>query len=226
MHITEGTTLFIFGLANVAGALRSGKWCPRACDLTLGYATFNDTDPSLSRKVRQCRSELRITSLYLCFDEFCNLSDGEVPKFITESSEWCNEHAAVTLPPFHDVVDRWTADDRAGLPRYSADRANEWPVLNETVLLEEDFFERGFTTLVGSLCLEGECEALIRCRMLHSSSTKSISSMDGMCITFGSSSFLLALVAASSPSSQTSEVRSGKPWLVTTLLHQRTYTAS
>ncbi|KAF9691779.1 hypothetical protein EKO04_010513 [Ascochyta lentis] len=147
MHIVGCTTVFILGLTNVADALRSGKWCPRACELTLGYATFNDTDPWLSRKVRQCRSELRVTSLYLCFDEFCNLQDREVPQFIAETSEWCDEHAGVTLPSFHDIVDPWTQEDRAQLPKYSAEKALTWPILNSVVLSDESFFERGFTTL-------------------------------------------------------------------------------
>ncbi|KAF1925689.1 ferric-chelate reductase [Didymella exigua CBS 183.55] len=147
MHIAWCTTLFILDLANVAGALRSGKWCPRACDLALNYATFNDTDPWLSRKVRQCRSDFRITSLYLCFDDFCNLNDGEVPKFIAENSEWCDEHAGVTLPPFHDVVDHWSPKDRAQLPKYSAEKAVTRPILNTAVLPETDFLERAFTTL-------------------------------------------------------------------------------
>ena len=161
MHVAWCTILFILGLANGSIALRSGKWCPRACDLTLGYATFNDTDPWLSRKVRQCRSHLRITSLYLCFDEFCNLNDGEVRKRIAEDSEWCDEHAGVTLPPFHDVVDRWTSEDRAKLPRHSVEKAVQWPVLNTSVLPEKDFFERAFTTLVGSTHSYRLCIALI-----------------------------------------------------------------
>lgn len=150
MHIAWCTFLVVYGLINVADALRSGKWCPRSCDLTLGYATFNDTDPWLSRKVRQCRSNLRVNSLYLCFDEFCDLNDGEIPKFIAEFSEWCDEHAGATLPSFHDVVDRWTPEDRAQLPRHSAEKAVRWPVLNTAVLPEKSFFERAFTTLVGS----------------------------------------------------------------------------
>jgi hypothetical protein len=151
MHIAGCIPLFsILGLENVAGALHSGKWCPRACDLTLGYATFNDTDPWLSRKVRQCRSELRVTSLYLCFDEFCKLNDGEVANYIAETSEWCDEHAGVTLPPFHNVVDRWTPDDRAQLQRFTAEKAFKWPVLNNVVLPDKAFFERGITTLVGT----------------------------------------------------------------------------
>lgn len=149
MHVAWCTTLFILGLTNVANALRSGKWCPRACELTLNYATFNDTDPWLSRKVRQCRSDLRIASLYLCFDDFCDLNDGEVPRFIAETSEWCDEHAGVTLPPFRDVVDRWSPEDRAHLPKYSAESAVTWPVLNTVVLPEINFLERAFATLVG-----------------------------------------------------------------------------
>ncbi|KAJ8115976.1 hypothetical protein OPT61_g2510 [Boeremia exigua] len=147
MHFAWCILVFFFGFTDVAVASLSGKWCPRACDLTLGYATFNDTDPWLSRKVRQCRSDLRITSLYLCFDEFCDLNDGEVPKFIAENSEWCDEHAGVTLPPFHSVVDRWTPQDRAQLPRHSAEKAVTWPVLNAVVLPESDFIRRAFTTL-------------------------------------------------------------------------------
>ncbi|KZM23559.1 oxidoreductase [Ascochyta rabiei] len=147
MHIVGCTTVFLLGLPNIADALRFGKWCPRACDLTLGYATFNDTDPWLSRKIRQCRSELRVSSLYLCFDDFCDLNDGEVPRYIAETSEWCDEHAGVTLPSLHDVVDHWTPEDRAQLPRLSAEKALKWPVLSSVVFLDESFFERGFTTL-------------------------------------------------------------------------------
>ena len=151
MHMVWCTTLIILGLTNVADSLESGKWCPRACELTLNYATFNDTDPWLSRKVRQCRSNLRITSLYLCFDGFCDLNDGEVPKFIAENSMWCDEHAGVTLPPFHEIIDRWSLEERAQLPKYSAEEAVTWPLLNTAILPEIDFLERAFTTLVGSL---------------------------------------------------------------------------
>lgn len=161
MHIAWCILPFLFGFADVSVALRTGKWCPRACDLTTGYVTFNDTDPWLSRKVRQCRSDLRITSLYLCLDEFCSLQDGEVPKFIAENNEWCDEHAGVTLPPFHDIVDRWTPEDRAQLPRHSAEQAAKWPVLNTVVLPEDDFFERAFTTLVGKTIHDIGCKALI-----------------------------------------------------------------
>ncbi|KAH6625641.1 ferric-chelate reductase-like protein [Boeremia exigua] len=147
MHVAWCKVPLLFGFTDVAAALFSGKWCPRACDLTLGYATFNDTDPWLSRKVRQCRSDLRITSMYLCFDEFCSLEDREVPKFIAEHSEWCDEHAGVTLPSFHDVIARWSPEERAKLPRHSADEADTWPVLNTVVLPESDFFRRAITTL-------------------------------------------------------------------------------
>ena len=185
MHFAWCISLLLFTLTDVVSALRSGKWCPRACELTLNYATFNDTDPWLSRKVRQCRSDLRIVSLYLCFDEFCSLEDGKVSEYIADSSEWCDEHAGITLPPFHQTVDGWTPEDRAQVPRLSAAQAVTWPVLNTTVLPEHDFLERAFTTLVGNAVFE-DPPLLTQSRMLLSMSMMSTSSTDGTCTTSGS----------------------------------------
>ena len=189
MHFAWCISLLLFTLTDVVSALRSGKWCPRACELTLNYATFNDTDPWLSRKVRQCRSDLRIVSLYLCFDEFCSLADGEVSEYIADSSEWCDEHAGVTLPPFHQTVDGWTPEDRAQVPRLSAAQAVTWPVLNTTVLPEHDFLERAFTTLVGNAMFI-DPPLLTQSRMLPSMSMMSTLSTDGICTTSGSSLYL------------------------------------
>jgi hypothetical protein len=195
MQIAWCTTLSILCLTNVAYALRSGKYCPRACELTLNYATFNDTDPWLSRKVRQCRSNLRITSLYLCFDEFCDLTDGEVARFIAENREWCDEHAGVTLPSFHEVVDQWSSEERAQLPKHTAEKAMTWPVLSTAVIPEAGFLERAFATLVGNLIshcsssLTSHCSSvtLTGIRMLLSPSTTFILSTDGICTISGSS---------------------------------------
>ncbi|KAF2819445.1 ferric-chelate reductase [Ophiobolus disseminans] len=131
---------------HVTSALFAGRFCPLACDLTLNYATFNDTDPWLSKKVRSCRSKLRITSLYLCFDEYCK-DDREREKWIRGQSPWCDEHAGVTLPAYQDVVDQWTPNKRAGLRRFDADEAKAFPVLNEVVIPRESFHERAFTTM-------------------------------------------------------------------------------
>jgi hypothetical protein len=210
MQIAWCTTLLILGLTNVADALRSGKWCPRACELTLNYATFNDTDPWLSRKVRHCRSNLRVTSLYICFDEFCDLSDGEVPKFIAENSEWCEEHAGVTLPPFHEVVDHWSPEQRAQLPEHNAEKAVTWPVLSTVVLPEASFLDRAFTTLVSSLTSHCSCVTLIGSRMLLFSSTTFISSTAGICTTSGSSSYRSVSAPAFLLRSPTSEAESIK----------------
>jgi hypothetical protein len=148
MHIitTLGFVL-TFALPHVASALRSAKWCPAACHLSLSYVTFNDTDLWLSRKVRTCRSELYTTSLYLCFSEYCE-EDGEAGKLIAEKSSWCEEHAGNTLPLYHDVVDSWTGEDLALVRRLDADVAFRAPVLTEVEIPDESFFERAFTTLV------------------------------------------------------------------------------
>jgi hypothetical protein len=146
MRISIGLT-YLSTLLHVASALFAGRFCPLACDLTLSYATFNDTDAWLSKKVRSCRSELRITSLYLCFAEYC-ADDGEREKWIEDQSPWCDEYAGVTLPPYHDVVDRWTSLDITRLRRLEAEVALSFPVLDEVVVSEEQFFNRAFTTLV------------------------------------------------------------------------------
>ncbi|KAF1937043.1 ferric-chelate reductase [Clathrospora elynae] len=143
VHVISFT---ILALANVTIALYSGKYCPLACETSISYLTFNDTDPWLSRKVRSCRSELRITSLYLCFDEYCE-EDRDITRWIVDQSPWCDEHAGVTLPSFHDVVDRWTSDDKVGVMRLHADEALVFPRMSKVVIPDGRFFERAFTTM-------------------------------------------------------------------------------
>jgi replicative superfamily II helicase len=134
-------------LLNAVSALYSGTFCPQSCELAINYVTFNDTDAWLSRKIRSCRSELRLTSLYLCFDQFC-ADDGEKEKWIEINAHSCVESAGVTLPGYHDVVDHWTAHDKAGVRRLSAEEALTWPTLDESVLPSMQFFARAFMTTV------------------------------------------------------------------------------
>lgn len=148
----SSTLLCLPYLLHVTNALYSGRFCPSSCDLTLGYAIFNDTDSWLSRKVRQCRSELRISSLYLCFGEYCK-DDGQREKWIKDQSLWCDEFAGVTLPAYHDIVDQWRSNDIAQLRRLNIDEAISAPVLEEVVLPDPSFFERSFTTMVRALLL-------------------------------------------------------------------------
>jgi hypothetical protein len=143
----SSTLLILYILANASHALYSGKYCPLACETGVNYVTFNDTNSSLSSKVRGCRSELRVTSLYLCFDEFCT-RDGEIEKWIDNQKPWCEEYANVTLPSFHDVLDRWTPDDKAEVRRLAADEAFEFPTINEVVIPNDDLVRRAFTTMV------------------------------------------------------------------------------
>jgi hypothetical protein len=139
--------LYLATYTHVTHALYSGKFCPQACDFTLNYATFNDTDAWLSKKVRSCRSELRVTSLYLCFAEYCK-DEEEGEKWIRTKSPWCDKHAGLALPGFHDVVDRWTTGDIAKLTTLGAEEAQSSPILGETVLPDARFFERAFSTMV------------------------------------------------------------------------------
>ena len=140
-------SIILYTLTDVAHALYAGKYCPLACQTSVNYVTFNDTDPSLSRRIRACRSEWRVTSLYLCFEEFCT-QDGQTEKWIENQKPWCEEHANVTLPPFHDVVDRWTRDDKAKVRRLDAGEALGFPSVDEVVIPSDVLLRRAFTTMV------------------------------------------------------------------------------
>jgi hypothetical protein len=142
-------TLFVtlFTLTHVTSATYSGKYCPLACETSINYVSFNDTNPSLSRKIGSCRSKLRTTSLYLCFDEFCK-QDGQTQEWIKGQTSWCDEHANVTLPSFPDVVDRWTPDEKASVRRIAADELLKFPHLGEIIVPDASFFDRAFTTMV------------------------------------------------------------------------------
>lgn len=137
----------LYSLTNIVQALVSGKHCPLACETVSNYITFNDTDPLLQRQVRACRSNLRITSIYLCADEFCR-QDGEIERWTENQRIWCDENANITLPSFQEVVDDWTADAKGNVRRIHASEALEFPFLNEIVIPDPQFFDRAYTTIV------------------------------------------------------------------------------
>jgi hypothetical protein len=173
MRIPSGLLIWIT-LLDVTDALYSGKFCSPACDFTLNYVTFNDTDASLSRKTRSCRSKLRTTSLYLCFDQYC-AKDDQVAQWIADQSSWCNVHAGVGLPTLEDVVGNWTVPDIASIRRLDADEA-KWSsslVVEEVVLPSFHFFDRAFTTMVCQLACILRSEQLLnaRDRMWHFNNT-------------------------------------------------------
>jgi hypothetical protein len=145
LHLVSGLS-FIY----VAKALYSGRFCPSACDFTLNYATFNDTDSGLSKKVQSCGSELHTTSLYLCFAHYCE-EDSAEETWLRDERLWCDENADVTLPNFHNIVDNWTEQDITGIRRLEFNEANSLPVLNTLVLPDARFFEQAFTTMVHTI---------------------------------------------------------------------------
>lgn len=146
MRIPSGLLSYV-ALLHVTSALYAGKFCPAACDFTLNYATFNDTDPWLSPKVRSCRSQLRITSLYLCFDEYCE-SDDSSERWIEEQRPWCDEHAGVRLPDLRDVLSHWPGDDRTSLERLDYYELKSSPPLNAVMLPAANLMNRAYTTMV------------------------------------------------------------------------------
>ncbi|KAF2027571.1 ferric-chelate reductase-like protein [Setomelanomma holmii] len=103
-----------------------------------------------SGKVQSCRSQLRIASLYLCFEQYCK-DDGGKENWIAGESVWCDEHAGVMLPSYHDVLDRWTPHNQDKVKTMGTEMAMSFPVLGEVVVLDASFFDRAFKTINGSL---------------------------------------------------------------------------
>ncbi|EMD63374.1 hypothetical protein COCSADRAFT_143289 [Bipolaris sorokiniana ND90Pr] len=131
---------------NVTYDFYTGHDCPLSCETTINYVTFNDSNPLLPWKVNACRSDLRITSLYLCFDEFCQ-RDGAVASWIETQSLWCSHNTNVTLPSLQHVLDQWSPEAKNKVERLSATNALEFPSLNHLVIPEHDLFKRAYTTV-------------------------------------------------------------------------------
>lgn len=142
-----------YAINYVTATLYNGKFCPLACELTLNYVTFNDTDAWLSKKVQSCKSALRATSLYLCFDRFCE-RETDIDVWIQGQRPWCEQHAAIILPAFHDIVDKWSSDDKAAARRLEVEEALNLTTQNDVIIPSDAFFHRAFVTMV--------CQAYLR----------------------------------------------------------------
>lgn len=125
----------------------SGANCPLACETIINYVSFNDTDPLLSWKVNACRSTFRITSLYLCLDEFCK-RDGAISAWIQTQNHSCIADANVTLPSLSHVLNQWQPDDRDRLEKLTAAKALSFPSVDNPVLPEDALLDRAFITVV------------------------------------------------------------------------------
>ena len=139
--------LFLFGASNAASNLRTGTHCFDACDLTLNYVDFNDTDRSLSKKVRTCGSVFHASSLYLCADVYCEENGRE--EWLAGANKTCEETVGERLPSW-SVIEEYTEEDVAGLRRLRAEEGlwdSEKVVLGEVVIPDQDFFGRAFRTI-------------------------------------------------------------------------------
>ena len=140
--------LFLFGTGHLAGAVKRSDFCLNACELTLNYVDFVDTNSTLPKKTRRCQSILFASSLYLCAWEYCKADSHGL--WLVEKNEQCVRLANVTLPPY-DIIRNYTDDDVAGLRRLSA-QEDLWngaqTYLSEVVIPEAAFFDRAFKTLV------------------------------------------------------------------------------
>lgn len=137
----------LLAITDVTAALRSGKHCFGGCDLTLNYIDFNDTGPSLSKKIRSCRSVLHAQSVYLCYAVYCG-EEGR-GEWLRGLNETCEATVGENIPPW-SVVEDYAQDDIARVRRLHADEAS-WerkpPPFGEVVIPDGAFFERAFKTL-------------------------------------------------------------------------------
>lgn len=140
--------LFFLETSYAAATIKwPGKYCFDACDLTLNYVDFNDTNSALSKK-RTCQSVLHAKSQYLCIDLYCD-NEGR-DGWLRNVNETCKRTVGQPIPPW-SVIDEFPPEEVSRLRRLRAEEAM-WntrnPPLNEVVIPEEAFFKRAFKTLV------------------------------------------------------------------------------
>lgn len=120
--------------------------CVESCKSSIEPVVFSDIDPEISPWERQCRSNLALISIYLCWDINC----GELSRNIAlgRQNETCQQIYGVEIPPF-SIVSNYTADVIAQLPRVHEDGSftGDNP-LSEAAIPAPENFQKWFATLV------------------------------------------------------------------------------
>ncbi|KAK2042671.1 ferric reductase like transmembrane component [Colletotrichum somersetense] len=129
---------------SAAGVVGPGDVCFDSCTFALRDPRYNDTRPyngtdwQKARLITTCESRLYITSLYLCADLHCDLTDRVAG--LNDANQTCQTSANTSLPPFEIIAD-YSTEDIAGLRRLTKEEGAAKIVLNEVVLPADAFYQ-------------------------------------------------------------------------------------
>ena len=105
---------------------------------------FTDSDGGVPR-VKQCRSELAIKSLYLCTKLYC-LEENRVEGLDAQNLT-CQTSLQVSLPPW-DIVANYTEDDLVRLTKFEEAEYESGSVFSEAAIPSSHLFNLAYSTLV------------------------------------------------------------------------------
>ncbi|KAI5459632.1 ferric reductase like transmembrane component-domain-containing protein [Mariannaea sp. PMI_226] len=124
-----------------------GLTCYLACEKTLGLVRFDDGDGNgiAVGLNKTCRSLRGLTSLYLCLDVYC--TPEAIDAGLGPLNETCLQGAAVSIPSYAAVVEKFAAGDIDKLRRIEWEESQRSPVFSEVVLPSKTHFGYWWDTL-------------------------------------------------------------------------------
>lgn len=136
-----------------AAAAHSRPICLQSCTHCLKTAIFEDGFSHNPAAEQFCRSQLKLTSLYLCMDLHCRVQEREYGVELLSSS--CEEKYDVSVPRFEDVVSGYTDEDVARLHRVEFTEEPKKEIFEEAVVPTGKYFRLWFGTLVRTHAASG-----------------------------------------------------------------------
>lgn len=122
------------------GSASGGPLCDAACQNTFQSVRFSDEPPgSRGGATRYCHSALLVESLYLCLW----MHQCEAGPAVAALNETC-----LDLPPYEEVVGRWTEEEMGGLRRFNGTVPGVGKMMGGAVVPEDGFWEVWWRTLV------------------------------------------------------------------------------
>jgi hypothetical protein len=130
---------------------QSGGNCFEACELSLQTCRFQDSDPGAPLLTRECRSSLRLESLYFCASTYC--ADGTAVLGLNGFNETCQSSGNTTLASV-DVFANHTEAEVRQWRKIERNETTNIIVLDEAVLPSETLFRLSLDTIVRTGCLQ------------------------------------------------------------------------